>query len=311
MTVHDPWILTGHCVHPIDCQKWETDECTKCSHLDRELAINNDTANYLWKIKHKIFTNIDLDLVVASKWMFDRVKRSPITAHIRHVHLIPFGIDTNIFHARHDKKSIRNRLGIPHDNAVLFFRADPSPYKGLLYIQKMLDRLRLSKPVTILTVGTTGLVHAGRHQLIENNWINDETLIAELYAAADIFLMPSIAEAFGMMAIEAMMSGLPVVVFNGTALPGVTFAPDCGIVIKNRDIDEFTKTVERLVENPKERMERGELGRRLALEHYNVEDHFRRILELYEDILTRKNNIHRKPSGNPAMVFNGLCITEK
>jgi glycosyltransferase involved in cell wall biosynthesis len=297
MTIHDPWIFTGHCIYPIDCKKWETEECTRCPHLDRHFSIKKDNANYMWKIKKEIFSDLNVDLVVASKWMLDMVKRSPVTAHIQNVHLIPFGIDAKVFHAKRNKILIRKQLGIPLENIVLFFRADPSLYKGLSYIQKMLERLRTSKPITLLTVGSMGLVYAKNHQLIEKDWINDENSIAELYAVADIFLMPSIAEAFGMMAIEAMMSGLPVIVFDGTALPDITFAPDCGIVIKNRDIELFTKTIERLIENPEECIQRGEMGHRLASKYYDIEDHFRIILELYEDILARKKIFRQKQGG--------------
>jgi glycosyltransferase involved in cell wall biosynthesis len=288
MTIHDPWIFTGHCVYPIGCQKWETEECTKCPYLDRHFSIRKDSANYMWKVKREIFSGLDIDLIVASKWMLNLVKRSPITVHVQHIHLIPFGIDTKIFHTKRDKIQIRKKLGIPSGNIVLFFRSDPSLYKGLTYIQKMVEHLRSPKPLTLLAIGATGLVHAKRYQLVEKDWTNDETLVAELYAAADIFLMPSTAEAFGMMAIEAMMSGLPIIVFDSTALPDVTFAPDCGIVIKNQDVEMFTKVVERLIESKEERVRRGELGHQLALKYYNVEDHFRMIIELYNEIFTRK-----------------------
>jgi len=288
LTIHDPWLFTGHCIYPIKCDKWEKEECKHCPHLIRNIPMKEDNAQYLWSLKKVIFASVNIDLVVASKWMLDLVTRSPITAHFRNVHLIPFGIDTTMFDCKtRNKQAIRARLGIPQDHIVLFFRSDPSEFKGVSYIQEMLKLLRADNPITLLTVGQMGLVKPGSHNIVENGWINDENLMADFYAASDIFLMPSIAEAFGVMAIEAMASSLPIFVFEGTALPDVTFAPNCGIVLDNNDPKEFANAVERLIKDQNERIHRGTLGREIAVKHYDRKQHFDRLLELYNEIIQR------------------------
>ena len=293
LTIHDPWLLTGHCIHPINCVKWERHECKDCPHLDRVFSMNEDNASYMWELKKAVFANLDIDLVVASKWMYDMVRRSPITSHFKNVHLVPFGIDTSLFTTGRDKAAIRLRHGIPQENVALFFRSDPSLFKGLAYIQEMLEQMQTSVPITLLTVGQSGVVQPGRYGIIEKGWVDDEELMADLYAASDIFLMPSVAEAFGVMAIEAMATGLPVVVFEGTALPDVTFAPDCGIVVENNCAIRFAKIVERLVEYPEERQKRGCLARTLAVENYDTSKHYQVMLELYKEVAGRK----RKQTG--------------
>lgn len=289
LTIHDPWLFTGHCIYPMDCTKWEHEQCEACPHLNRHFPLKEDMASYLWRLKKEIFSCMDIDIVVASQWMLDLARRSPITAHIKDVHLIPFGIDTDLFCDTRDKDVTRAKLGIPSSHVVLFFRSDPSEYKGASYIQEMLDCLAPSHPITLLTVGMIGLIKKGNHEIVEMGWVNDDEQMADLYGASDIFLMPSVAEAFGLMAIEAMSSGLPIVVFSGTSLPSVTCAPECGIVIENKDANQFARVVERLINNEQERNVRGKLGRTLALKHYRSEDHFRKLLELYGDILSRKN----------------------
>ncbi len=52
----------------------------------------------------------------------------------------------------------------------------------------------------------------------EYAWVYDDNKLAELYQASDIFLMPSNYESFGMMAIEAMSSGVPVLSIKGRPL---------------------------------------------------------------------------------------------
>jgi glycosyltransferase involved in cell wall biosynthesis len=289
-TLHDPWALTGHCVYPVDCKKWLTG-CKNCPHLDRYAPLREDNAAFIWKMKQEIYESVEADIVVASQWMYDMVKRSPLTSHFEKVHLIPFGIDLDLFKRKENREEIRNRLKIAKENFVIMFRQTPQEWKGLLYIKEMLNELVFSLPVTILTVGETGALEElkGRYQVIEYPWVNDNNLMVELYSASDLFLMPSVAEAFGLMAIEAMACSLPVIVFEGTALPDVTFAPKCGIALKKGDTDSFVETVTRLISNPKECAKRGGLGRELAEKHYGIERYNKQMINLYNKIYLRKN----------------------
>ena len=281
-TLHDPWALTGHCVHPIDCDGWLTG-CKNCPYLDRYSPLKEDNASSIWNIKKDIYKDLDIDIVVASQWMYDMVKRSPLTKQFERVHLIPFGIDLNLFKRRKNREEIRKRLGIGKDDFVIMFRQDPQEWKGLIYIKKMLSKLKTKKLVTILTVGGTGLLNEfkDKYQVIEYEWVNDNNLMVELYSASDLFLMPSVAEAFGLMAVEAMACSLPVIVFEGTSLPSVTFSPKCGIALKRGDTDGFVQTVNRLISNPKECRERGNLGRELTVEHYKIGRYHKQLIELY------------------------------
>ena len=284
-TLHDPWALTGHCVHPIDCDGWLTG-CKNCPYLDRYSPLKEDNASSIWNIKKEIYKDLDIDIVVASQWMYNMVKKSPLTKHFERIHLIPFGVDLDFFKRRENREEIRKRLGIDKENFVIMFRQDPQEWKGLPYIKEVLTKLKTKKEVTILTVGGTGLLGdlKKKYQVIEYKWVNDNNLMVELYSASDLFLMPSVAEAFGLMAIEAMACSLPVIVFEGTSLPSVTFSPKCGIALKRGDTESFVNTVERLISSPKECRERGNLGRELAVEHYKIERYNKQLIELYTKI---------------------------
>ena len=147
-----------------------------------------------------------MDFVVASPYMMELAKESPIIRYMERVHLIPFGIDIQCFSPTRGKNKARQRFGIPKENFVLCFRADPSAYKGFESIKKLLDRLDRKQSVTLLAVGNQGMLtkYSGQFQVVDCGWITDDDLMADAYCACDIFLMPSVAEAFGLMAIEAM-----------------------------------------------------------------------------------------------------------
>jgi hypothetical protein len=90
-TLHDPWALTGHCVHPLDCDRWRTG-CGACPDLARNFAVWPDTTALVWRAKRRAFRDAPLTLVVASRWMRERVAASPLLAHLP-CHVIPFGLD--------------------------------------------------------------------------------------------------------------------------------------------------------------------------------------------------------------------------
>jgi glycosyltransferase involved in cell wall biosynthesis len=289
-TIHDAWLLSGHCVHSMGCDKWRYG-CGTCANLDVDFPMQKDNAAFMWEMKKSTLEKANIDIVVASDYMMELVRQSPITNNIKHIHKIPFGVDTELFSPAADKEALHQKLKIQKGNFVISFRMDSQyTFKGISCIIEALRRLDPSKPVTLLTVGSKGGLNQfkSRYQVIDYEWVTESNLMADIYKASDLFLMPSTAEAFGMMAIEAMACGIPVLVCDGTALPNVTFAPECGINIPQNDSEMMCRVIERMICSPCECETRGTLGRKLALENYRFEDYIERHLELYEEVHTRR-----------------------
>jgi glycosyltransferase involved in cell wall biosynthesis len=293
-SLHDPWALTGHCVYPVDCKGWLSG-CKSCPYLDRYAPLKEDNASSIWNIKKDIYKDIDVDIVVASEFMYDMVKRSPLTKCFKNIHLIPYGINVDVYKKRNNCEEIKGRLGIDKKNFVIMFRQDDQEWKGLVHIKDMLDHLESKNRITLLTVGKTGLMdnYKDKFQIIEYDWIYDENLLVDLYSVSNLFLMPSVAEAFGLMAAEAMACSLPVIVFDGTSLPKVTFSPKCGISLKRGDNRTFVDVVSRLISSKKERVERGQMGRQIVEKHYNVKQSNQKMISLYEEVYARDNKLNK------------------
>lgn len=289
-TIHDPWIVTGHCVHPCDCKRWQ-DGCFPCCNLrDANFPLQYDNAHAMWKIKRAVYRELDIDLVVASKFMEDYIGNSPLTAHFKRIHRIPFGIEIGRF-SQSERNEVRERWRIPCDNFVIGFRNELNEIKGMRYVEEALDKLVSNVPITLLTVGTGALPaeFATRYQVLELGWTNDLSTLIDFYAACDVFLMPSLAESFGLMAIEAMASGCPIIVFEDTVLYDTTFAPECGIAVPYKDSDRLRMVVERLIQSPTERQWRGEMGKSIVKEYYRYEDYVNRHIELYREVMERRH----------------------
>jgi len=285
LTLHDPWMLTGHCVHPIECQRWKIG-CGACPDLKRPFPIKKDTTALTWKIKQMVLQRTDIHLVVASKWMEQMVAESPILAHLPHS-IIPFGLDTQDFKPL-DKKACKQALGIPEGHFAVAFRAVPfSPFKGMEYIEEALLNLSSNKPICLIAFDSVGLVPnlAKEFKIIELGWMNESAKIAQALNAADVFLMPSIAEAFGMMAVESMACGTPVIVFEGTALPSIIQTPRGGIAVPSKDWKALKEALETLIKDTElyENLVRN--GLEIVYEEYTIDNYVARHLNLYDQLI--------------------------
>jgi len=282
-TLHDPWAMTGHCVYPFDCTRWQTG-CGNCPALHIGFPLQRDTTRFLFNYKRKAYKKSRLEVIVASKWMQNMVENSPLFEGVK-LHYVPFGLNLDFFSAKASPHA-RKRFGISDDAIVILFRAVNNGYKGLPYILHALDKIKSNQPICLLTLNDYGVLERfkDKFQVVELGWQNDETLVRDAFVAADIFLMPSIAEAFGVMAIEALACSKPIIVFEGTSLPSVTFAPEIGISVPMRDAGALYHALQHLIDNTQERQERGQKGRKIAEQNYCEKVFTEKLAEIYKGL---------------------------
>ncbi len=288
ISIHDPWFFTGRCVHPEECEKWK-DGCVNCPKLNTLFPMKEDNCNELWKLKQKVYNNINAHIIVTTQFMYNFYKSSPLTKNLK-IHLIPLGVDTNEFNTKISKKIARKKLKINNESIVLFLRAG-NEFKGTNYVKEALEELNINKKITIITCGDINLLDdlKYKYDIVDLGIIDTKKLIY-CYRACDIFLMPSIGESFGFMAVEAMSCEKPVIVFNNTALPYVTNAPDIGYLVENKNSHELKNAIEHLINNENERIERGKKGREYVKQNYNINKNIDKIMEVYDEIINEPFN---------------------
>src|SRR5262249_47419662 len=134
-----------------------------------------------------------------------------------------------------------------------------------------LERLDTRVPLCILTTRDKGRVNRfiAKHRIVELVCVNDDEVMLDSYKAADVLVMPSTAEAFGMMAIEAMACARPVIVFDGTSPPGTTLAPQMAYWCRPATLLRSLRRSSDWCETPRT-AEEGAAGRKLAAQNYDV-----------------------------------------
>lgn len=278
ISIHDPWWLSGRCVHSYDCTKW-MEGCYNCEYLYTLFPMTQDNTESLWNLKNNVLSNIGATFLYPSEYIGDLAMKSAILKN-ENCEYLPFGIDTTFFRPL-DKKLLRNKYGIEEKEIVISFRAQDE-FKGTKYIVEALQKIETSRKIRIITVdqkNTLSLL-GNKFNIIEMGLVDSKKLL-EIYNLSDIFLSPSTGEAFGFMPVEAMACEVPVIVFDNTSLPKVTFSPECGIVAKNLDSIDLRNKIVYLIENEKDRINRGKLGRKLVLKNYSLSKYHNKLSDIY------------------------------
>ncbi|MFN3497170.1 glycosyltransferase [Pannonibacter sp. Q-1] len=283
VAIHDMFMTTGHCVYSMGCERWQSG-CGKCPNKETPFAIRHDVTRLAWLIRRLVFGLARIHLIVGSPWQQRMLARSPILAR-KLSHYIPYGVDTSKYYIK-DKRVCRERFGIPEDADVISFRSVPygTNFKGTHFIIAALKDFVPRRKTYLLTFEGQGGLDAlsGKFEIIQLPWTNnDQEMLSDALNAADIFLMPSVQEAFGLMAMEALACGTPVITFRGTALEETIDAPRCGIAVEMGNSAQLKDAIETLFNDDGLRYKMAENGLRLLERHHTLPIYAGRFLELY------------------------------
>ncbi len=107
----------------------------------------------------------------------------------------------------------------------------------------------------------------------------------EYMAVAEIFALPSWQETFGLVYIEAMAHGKPIVAVKGQGVDGIVSHGETGLLVKPRDVKTLTKAIDFLLSHPEEARAIGERARKLVLENYTWEKNAEKTIKVYKEVL--------------------------
>lgn len=121
--------------------------------------------------------------------------------------------------------------------------------------------------------------HLGVADAVRFHGIVSEAELHERYVQASLFIMPSRAEGFGFVFLEAMAHGLPVIGGNADATPEVLVQGETGLLVAPTSVDEIVAAASRLLEDDAMRWRMGEAARRHVAAHFSYPEFRRRLVE--------------------------------
>jgi len=197
------------------------------------------------------------------------------------IEVIYNGVDTNKFHPDNKelyRKEIRQQYGLKDDELVALFVGSGFERKGVRYLIKAVETI--SEPVSLMIVGKGKAVTNNRKIL----FCGPQRDIHKYYAAADIFVFPTMYEPFGNVHLEALASGLPVITTRNSGASEIIKDGTHGFVVSGpEDIEGIAKGIRTFVNDPEKLQAMSRNARALA-EEFTFEKHMDKMLALYETI---------------------------
>jgi len=256
-TLHDAWLLTGHCAHPFDSDGWLRG-CGNCPHLDTHPALLRDgTASNLAR-KRSIYERLELTVVTPSRWLMDMVDRSVLAPSATRRTVIPNGVDLELFspEKRKPERSIPLLVFAAQGGRTNEFKDYPTLEAALA---------RIARPVEVVALGDPPVPPAE-----VSRWLRE----------ADLYVHPSRADTLPSGVLEALACGTPVVASRVGGIPEQV-SDETGVLVEPGDPAALAAAIESLLADPDRRGRMGAAAAADARKRFSLERQLDGYLELY------------------------------
>ena len=288
LTLHDEWLLTGHCAYAFDCGLWETG-CGHCPDLTIYPAIARDGTSANWRIKRAIYRRARLHVATPSRWLLDEVRRSML--HPLETRVIPNGIDLNTY-SPGDAAEARAALGIAPEALVLLFvavRAKTNRFKDYPTIARAMAQLKSrapDRPVQLIVLGSEAREERiGQAQVRFLPFDPDPAHTTRWYRAADVVLHAARTDNFPNTVLEAQACGRPVVATAVGGVPEQIVEGRTGFLTPPGDAAAMAARIQQLLDDPELRRQMGAAALDHARHNFGLEAQADAYLHWYEEIL--------------------------
>ena len=287
-TLHDMWAFTGGCHYDRNCGKY-VESCGACPQLksDRDW----DLSRWIWQRKSQAWKNINLTIVTPSKWLAECARSSSLFRNIP-VEVIPNGLDLQRYKPI-DRQIVRSLLNLPQNKQLVLFgaiKATSDRRKGFHLLEAALQSLCQSGWQDKIELVVVGASQSGEpadlgfktHYLGK---LNDDISLAQVYAAADVFVAPSLQDNLPNTVVEAIACGTPSVAFKIGGMPEIIEHQQNGYLAQPYEIEDLAKGIVWLLEDKEKHQKLCHQARAEAEQKFTIELQARRYASLYNRIM--------------------------
>lgn len=204
---------------------------------------------------------------------------------------LQYGMDLSEFYeaSSREGEAVRNEFGTPLDKPLLAVVGRVNTDKGQDQLLRAMPRILSEVPAAELWIVGDGPDRGGFEQLAEDlgiersvKFLGQRSDIPAVLQAVDFTVMPSMwEEGFGLVALESLAAGKPVVAFRSGGISTVVKHEETGLMVDQGDLGDLANAIVSLLQNPDRRRRLGRQGKKHALS-FDRDLHVDRMIEIYE-----------------------------
>ena len=290
ITMHDAWLLTGHCAHPFECERFKTG-CGDCPHLDTYVPLYADRSDVNWTVKRDAISRSRLSLACPSRWLLDRVAESGVLSDTVQARVVPNGVDTSVF-APGDRAQARAELGLPAERPILCFAGHGLKTNQFKNVELVREALRITSKserasgLMLLALGGEGTSESiDGIEIVGTPFVDDPELLARYYRAADVYVHAARADNLPLAIIEAMACGTPVVATNVGGIPEIVDDGVTGVLVEPENAPAFAEAILALLADEPRRAAFSRAGVERVRERFTLTRQVEAYLGWYQELI--------------------------
>lgn len=290
ITLHDAWMLSGHCAHSFDCDRWLAG-CGRCPNLSAYPAVQRDATARNWRVKRDIYSRSRLHVASPSGWLLDKAEQSMLGPAMREARVIPNGIDLDIFKPG-DKAMARHKLALPENALVVLVAANGltgNEYKDAAMMRTAIEGLGervTGRPVLCVALGEAREEAVfGRVRVRYVASQPDPGVVATYMQSADAYAHPAKADNLPTLVIEAMACGTPVVATRVGGIPELIEHGMSGMLAPAGDATLFGGYLALVLNSTDLNGSLSDQGVKRAATQHNLRTQADKYLQWYDDVL--------------------------
>jgi glycosyltransferase involved in cell wall biosynthesis len=205
--------------------------------------------------------------------------------------VVPNGLDLSAFVPARDRATVRRSLGLSPGDRVVGVVGRLAPFKGHEFLLQAFARLRAEDArIRLLVVGDGPRRAALERQAIELGiadavqFTGHREDVADLLPTMEVFVLPSVAEDFGRVLLEAMALERPVVATEAGGVPEIIERQVCGLLVPPADPQALADAVRTLLADPALGRAMGRAGRQRVESAFSLQRHAELVQAVYQDV---------------------------
>ncbi|MBK1990106.1 glycosyltransferase family 1 protein [Sphaerospermopsis aphanizomenoides BCCUSP55] len=224
-----------------------------------------------------------------------------LVSHQGNIDIIPCGTDIRRFGSV-DRETARAKLGIKPEDKVVLYVGRFDPRKGIETLVRAVRESQFfgDKNLKLIIGGGStpgnsdgrerdrieGIVkELGMSEFTEFPGLLKQEILPTYYAAADVCVIPSHYEPFGLVAVEAMASGTPVIASDVGGLQFTVVNENTGLLVPPQDVTAFSHAIDRILSNPQWGAELGQTANRRVMSKFSWDGVASQLDALYTELL--------------------------